>query len=90
LKERFFIYHKSKHNIMSTKTVYSIRVPVELRKTMEELKGINWQEEIRRMVEELVKNKSKERLLADAKEIRKDMKADVSAAELIREDRDAR
>jgi hypothetical protein len=59
---------------MPTKTVYSIRVPVELRK----------------MVEELVKNKSRERLLADAKEIRKAMKADVSAAELIREDRDAR
>ena len=75
---------------MSTKTVYSIRVPVELRKMMEELKEINWQEEIRRLVEELVKTKSKERLLADAKEIRKAMKADVSAAELIREDRDAR
>ncbi|NAT10186.1 hypothetical protein C4E22_01285 [ANME-1 cluster archaeon AG-394-G06] len=75
---------------MSTKTVYSITVPVELRKTMEELKEINWQEEIRRLVEELVKTKSKERLLADAKEIRKDMKADVSAAELIRADRDGR
>ena len=75
---------------MSTKTVYSIRVPVELRKMMEELKEINWQEEIRGLVEELVKNKSKERLLAEAKEIRKAMKADVSAAELIREDRDAR
>jgi len=75
---------------MSTKTVYSIRVPVELRKAMEELKEINWQEEIRRLVEELVKNKSKERLLADAKEIRKAMKADVSAAELIRADRDGR
>ena len=75
---------------MSTKTVYSIRVPVELRKMMEEMKEINWQEEIRRRVEELVKNKSKERLLAEAKEIRKDMKANVSAAELIRDDRDAR
>ncbi len=75
---------------MSTKTVYSIRVPVELRKTMEELKEINWQEEIRQLVEELVKTKSKERLLADAKEIRKAMKADVSAAELIRADRDVR
>jgi len=75
---------------MSTKTVYSIRVPVELRKTMEELKEINWQEEIRQLVEELVKNKSKERLLAEAKEIRKAMKADVSAAELIRADRDGR
>jgi len=75
---------------MSTKTVYSIRVPVELRKMMEEMKEINWQEEIRRKVEELVKNKNKERLLAEAKEIRKGMKMEVSAAELIREDRDAR
>ena len=56
------------------KIVYSIRIPVELRETKEEL----------------VKNKSKERLLAEAKEIRKAMKADVSAAELIRSDRDAR
>ncbi|MBK5191488.1 MAG: hypothetical protein JJE19_08350 [Methanosarcinales archaeon] len=75
---------------MSTKTVYSIRVPVELRKMMAEMKEVNWQDEIRRIVEELVKNKSKERLLAEAKEMRKDMKAEVSAAELIREDRDAR
>ena len=75
---------------MSTKTVYSIRVPVKLRKMMEEMKEVNWQEVIRTMVEELVKDKSKERLLAEAKEIRKDMKAEVSAAELIREDRDAR
>jgi uncharacterized UPF0146 family protein len=75
---------------MSTKIVYSIRVPVELRKMMEEMKEVNWQDEIRRIVEELVRNKSKERLLAEAKEIRRDMKAEVSAAELIREDRDAR
>ena len=75
---------------MSTKTVYSIRVPVKLRKMMEEMKEVNWQEVIRTMVEELVKDKSKEKLLAEAKEIRKDMKVDVSAAELIREDRDAR
>ena len=57
---------------------------------MEEMKEVNWQEVIRTMVEELVKDKSKERLLAEAKEIRKEMKVDVSAAELIREDRDAR
>jgi len=75
---------------MSTKTVYSIRVPVKLRKMMEEMKEVNWQEVIRTMVEELVKNKSKERLLAEAKGIRKEMKVDVSAAELIRADRDAR
>jgi len=71
-------------------TVYSIRVPVELRKMMEEMNDINWQEEVRRMLEELVKTKSKERLLAEAKKLREDMKAEVSAAELIREARDAR
>jgi len=57
---------------------------------MEEMKEINWQEEIRRVVEELVRNKKREKLLAEAKEIRKEMKISVSSAELIREDRDAR
>lgn len=71
-------------------TVYSIRVPVELRKMMEEMKDVNWQVEVKRMLEELVKTKSKERLLAEAKKLREDMKAEVSAAELLREDRDAR
>ncbi len=75
---------------MSTKTVYSIRVPVKSRKMMEEMKEVNWQEVIRTMVEELVKDKSKERLLAEAKGIRKEMKVDMSAAELIRADRDTR
>lgn len=75
---------------MSTKSVYSIRVPSELRKMMNEMNEVNWQEEIRRIVEELVKNKSKERLLAEAKEMRKDMKVAVSAGELLRADRDAR
>ncbi len=62
------------------------------RKMMEEMKEVNWQEVIRTMVEELVKDKSKERLLAEAKGIRKEMKVDVSAAELklIRADRDTR
>ncbi len=75
---------------MSTKTVYSIRIPAELRRMMEEMKEINWQVEVRHLLEEFVKNKSKERLLARAKELRKDMKTGDSAALLIREDRDAR
>ncbi len=84
-----FIYNKCKHNIVSTKIVYSIRIPVELRRRMEEMKEINWQQEIGSTIEELVKNKNKERLLAEAKELRKNMKAKASAAGLIREDRDA-
>lgn len=75
---------------MSTKTVYSIRIPVELRRIMDEMREINWQNEIRGVVEELVKNKSKERLLTDAKKMRKDMKVKVNASELIRDDRDVK
>lgn len=75
---------------MSTKTVYSIRISAELRKMMEEMKEINWQEELRGMMEDFVKNKNKERLLAEAKELRRHMKARTSAAGLIREDRNAR
>jgi uncharacterized UPF0146 family protein len=74
---------------MSTKTVYSIRVPEEIRELMKEMEDVNWQELIQTMVEELVKKKRKEKLLLEAEQVRKDMKS-INAAELIREDRDAR
>jgi len=74
---------------MSTKTVYSVRVPKEIRELMKEMEDVDWQEEIRTVIEELVRKKSKERLLFEAKKLRKDMKT-INAAELIREDRDAR
>ena len=74
---------------MSTQPVYSIRVPEEVYELMKEMKDVDWQKEIRTMVEELVKKKKKERLLFEAKTLRKDMKA-INAAELIKEDRDAR
>ncbi len=75
---------------MSTKIVYSIRIPAELSKMMQEMAEINWQKEIRCLLEEYVKTKRKERLLAKAKTLRKDMKSETSAAGLIRDDRDAR
>jgi len=75
---------------MSTKTVYSIRIPKEVRKVMEEIKDINWQDEVRRTVEKLVRKKSREKLLKEAEKLRKEMKAGTAAAKLIREDRDAR
>ncbi len=74
---------------MSTKTVYSIRVPEEIRELMKDIKDVDWQEEIRTMVEQLVRKKSKERLLTEANELRRDMKS-INGAKLIREDRDAR
>ena len=74
---------------MSAKTVYSIRIPNSIRDIMKEMGDIDWQEEIRTLVEEFVRKKSRERLLNEAKELRKGMKS-ISAAELIREDRDVR
>ena len=75
---------------MSTKTVYSLRIPKEVRKIMEEMKDINWQDEIRRTVEKLVRKKSREKLLREAGKLRAEMKTCIAASKLIREDRDAR
>jgi hypothetical protein len=75
---------------MSTKSVYSIRIPVKFKKMMDEMEDVNWQEEMRINAIKLIQQKSKERLLKDASKLRKKMKGDVSSAELIREDRDAR
>jgi len=72
---------------MSTKSVYSIRIPVQFRKMMDEMDDVNWQEEIRQLTIRLIQEESKKRLLRDAESIRKKMK-DVEAAELIRADRD--
>lgn len=76
------------YTIMSTKSVYSIRLPVQFRKMMDEMDDVNWQEEIRQLTIRLVQEESKKRLLKDAESIRKKMK-DVKSAELIREDRNA-
>ena len=74
---------------MSTKPVYSIRISEEARDLMRDMKDVDWHEEIRALIEELVKKKNKERLLTEAKTLRSDMKA-IDAVKLIREDRDAR
>lgn len=79
------------HTIMTTSCVYTIRIPAEVRQMMDEMKDINWQSDIRLMVEELVQERRRQKLLAEASEIRKGTKnIGISASELIREDRDAR
>jgi hypothetical protein len=76
---------------MSTETVvYSVRIPPNLRKMMDEMKEVNRQEEIRTKIEELVRDKNKKRLLAEARELRAEMTREISASELIRADRDER
>ena len=58
---------------------------------MDEIRDINCQSDIRQAVEDLVREKRRQKLLAEASEIRKGTKnIGVSASELIREDRDAR
>jgi len=75
---------------MST-NVYSIRLDDRVRHMMDEMSDVNWQTEIRQAVEEIVREKKKHRFLAVARELRQKMKPiDISAAEMIREDRDAR
>jgi uncharacterized UPF0146 family protein len=82
---------KIKEIFMSTETiVYSVRIPPDLRRIMEEMKEVNWQEEIRTKIEELVREKNKQRLLAEARELRAEMKGETKASELIRVDRDER
>lgn len=77
-------------NHMSTKSVYSIRIPVKYRKIMDEMEDVNWQEEIREVTLELIKKKSKKILLKEARDLRKQMKSEVESAVLIRDDRNAR
>jgi hypothetical protein len=58
---------------------------------MDELADVDWQEEIRHTVEKMVREKKKQRFLEQSGELRKKMKPlPVSAAEMIRVDRDAR
>lgn len=73
---------------MSTKSVYSIRIPVKFRKMMDEMDDVNWQEEIRQLSIKLIQKKAKKKLLKDAEILREKMK-DIESASLIREDRDS-
>ena len=79
------IYYYSKLNPM-TKIVYSIRISKDVKKMMDCI-DLNWQEELRKVVENKVREEYKKRLLREARELRRKMKTSVSAAELIREDR---
>ncbi len=71
--------------------VYSIRMDDRVRRMMDEMNDVNWQAEIRQSVERMVREKKKNRLLEEAKELWKDQIPNkVGAAEMIRVDRDAR
>jgi len=75
---------------MSTE-VYSIRLDDRVRRMMDDMPEVNWQAEIRHTVERMVREKKKQRLLAEAQELWKHQKPNrIGAVAMIREDRDAR
>lgn len=76
---------------MMTKVVYSVRISEDVKRMMDSI-DINWQEEIRRLIERRVREEYRKRLLDKGRKIREKMRASVSvsAAELIRRDRDER
>ncbi len=72
-------------------SVYSIRLDEQVRRMMDDTPDVDWQAEIRQAVERMVREKKRQRLLADVKELRKHQKPNrIVAAAMIREDRDAR
>ena len=75
---------------MSSTSVYSVRIDTRVRKMIEEMPDLNWQEEIRTLIEQSVKMKRKYYLLSRARENQDLLLTGISAAQEIREDRDAR
>jgi len=66
-----------------------IEIPKEVKETMERMKDVNWQEEIRKIIIEKVREEAKRRLVDKAKELRSRMK-NSEITKMIREDRGAR
>jgi len=85
-----FIYLKCIPDTMSTTSVYSIRIDSRVRKMIDELDDPTWQDEIRTFIERSVRRRRKAQFLARAREAHRSLGEGPSAADLIREDRDAR
>jgi len=75
---------------MSTTSVYSIRIDSRIRKMIDELDDPAWQDEVRTFIERSIQRRRKAQLLARARETHRFLGEGPSAADLIREDRDAR
>lgn len=71
-------------------SVYSIRIDARVRKMIDELPGKECQEEIRALIENTVRTRCRDQLLARAQVRLESMSAGMSAARIIREARDAR
>lgn len=73
-------------------SVYSIRIPPELKREMDRLKGeINWSEEIRKFIKERIEEHRKKEVLREAIAYIQSMSGvpKGTAQKLVREDRDS-
>lgn len=84
------IYLRCIRTIMSTTSVYSIRIDSRIKKMIDDLDDPAWQDEVRTFIEQSVRRRRKAQLLARAREVHRTLDEGPSAADLIREDRDAR
>lgn len=73
---------------LSMSSVYSIRVPKKLKKDIESLDNIDWQNETRTFLEERVRKERIGRQLEAARKNKERMKVTLDVAQLIREDRE--
>jgi hypothetical protein len=69
-------------------TVYSVRIPRQLRDALEKLNEVDWQNELRAFLERKVREEYMRKQLEEARILRGRMKHTVSSAEMIREDRE--
>ncbi len=84
------IYVRSIQFLMPT-AVYSIRLDSDIRRMMKEMSEVNWQADIRMMVETMVRERNKMKLLARAEARWKEqVPNEKGASAMIREDRNAR
>lgn len=86
---RIFIYNECIQLFVAT-SVYSIRIDSRIRKMIDELPGCGCQEEIRNLIENTVRKKRREQLLARAQTRHDTMSAGMPAVGIIREARDVR
>lgn len=69
-------------------SVYSVRLPKELKKALEELDDVDWQSETRAFLERKVREEFRRKELEEARKLRDRMERSVSSSDLLREDRD--
>lgn len=69
-------------------TVYSVRIPKQLREALDQLKHINWQDELRAFLEQKARAELLREGLKHAHKVRASTKRTLNAARMIRADRE--